>query len=379
MALDVTPLLSRPTGVGVMTRELVSRLADSPGLALSGFALSWRGRGRLAAVLPAGVAPLRRPMAARPLRALWRRADRPPIEWWTGPVEVVHGPNFVTPPAARAAEVVTVHDLTPLRYPELCTADTLAYPELVRRALRRGAWVHAVSPFVAAEVVAELGASPDRVVCVPNGVTRPAAEGDPALGRALAGGDRFVLALGTVEPRKDLPTLVAAFDALAAEDGELRLVLAGPDGWGAAALDAAVQAARHRRRIVRLGWVEEHQRAALLAAARVYAYPSLYEGFGLPTLEAMAAGAVVVTTTAGALPDTVGDAALLAPPGAPDALAETLRRALEDDALRAELVARGAAQVERFSWARAAVALEQLYRRAWQERESRQAGRRALR
>ena len=163
-------------------------------------------------------------------------------------------------------------------------------------------------------------------------------------GRHLAGAERYVLALGTVEPRKDLPTLVAAFDALAASDKDLHLVLAGQDGWGIEALTASRDRAVHRRRIHRLGWVNEQQRAALLRGASVFAYPSRYEGFGLPPLEAMAVGTPVVTTTAGALPEVVGDAARVVPPLDVDALAGALADVLGDEDLRTSLVARGRAR-----------------------------------
>ena len=108
-------------------------------------------------------------MAARPLRALWERADHPRIDWWTGPVDVVHGPNFVAPPS-RAPTLATVHDLTPVHFPELCTSDTRQYPALLRRALKRGTHVHAVSAFVRDEVCTLLDAAPERVHVVPNGV-----------------------------------------------------------------------------------------------------------------------------------------------------------------------------------------------------------------
>src|SRR5690606_39590636 len=130
-------------------------------------------------------------MAAAPLRALWRRFDRPRIERWTGPVDVVHGPNFVVPPAA-ATRVVSVHDLTFIHHPEFCTDDVLQYPGLIRRALAGGAWVHTDSDFVRNEVIEVLGADPDRVVSVPLGVTPPPSM-DGARGRELAGSGRYVL------------------------------------------------------------------------------------------------------------------------------------------------------------------------------------------
>jgi glycosyltransferase involved in cell wall biosynthesis len=295
------------------------------------------------------------------LRALWRRVDGPPIEWWTGPVDVVHGTNFVVPPTRDAGAVVTVHDLTPVRFPELSTPDTLQYPALLRRALRRGAMVHTPSAFVASEVVELLGAPADRVRAVHHGVP-PVDAGDPARGRALAGGERYVLALGTVEPRKDLPTLVAAFDAVAAEDPDVRLVVAGPDGWGVAAYDRAVTASRHRQRVVRLGWVGGPDRSSLLAGASVFAYPSIYEGFGFPPLEAMAVGVPVVASTAGALLEVIGDAARLVPAGDVDALSAALVEVLSDDGVRQTLVRRGRDRVSAYSWERCAEGLLGIYR-----------------
>jgi glycosyltransferase involved in cell wall biosynthesis len=348
VAVDLTSQLTPLTGVGVMVHELVERLARRDDLALTGYAVTWRGRGRLHDVAPLGVSVVDRPMAARPLHELWRRGDHPRIDLWIGRHDVVWGPNFVSPPT-RAAELVSVHDLTPLHYPELANEFTLSYPELIRRALRRGAWVHTGSEFVRAEIVEHFGADPDRVVAIHHGV-RAAPPGDPARGRALAGGDRYILALGTVEPRKDLPSLVRAFDLLADDDRELRLVVAGPDGWGADALTAAVDASPHHDRVVRLGWVDEGERAALLAGTAVYAFPSVYEGFGLPPIEAMSAGVPVVTTRAGSLPEVCGDGADLVAVGDVEGLAAALRRVIVDEGHRAALIERGRQVARRYDW-----------------------------
>jgi len=374
LAYDATACLGARTGVGVFTEEVLARLGPRDDLDVTAYAVTWSGRGRLGSVVPEGVRVVTRPMAARPLREAWRRADVPPIEWWTGPVDVVHGPNFVVPPARHAARVVTVHDLTPVRFPELCTADTLAYPGLIRRALRGGAWIHTPSQFVADEVVEAFGADPARVVAIPNGVTEigPDVTGrDAAEGVRLAGSARYLLAIGTIEPRKDLPWLVDAFDVLAASHRDVSLVVAGPDGWGVADFERAVARAAHRARIVRLGWVGPDQRAALLRGATALAYPSRYEGFGLPPLEAMAAGVPVVATDAGALPEVLGDAAELVPVGAglaptarADALADALARVLDDDAHRARLVTAGRERAATYSWDATTARLVDLYRLA---------------
>jgi alpha-1,3-rhamnosyl/mannosyltransferase len=212
---------------------------------------------------------------------------------------------------------------------------------------------------VAAEVVDLLGADPARVTAVHHGVPSVAPAPVPA------GAPRpYVLALGTVEPRKDLPALVRAFDAVAAVHHDLHLVVAGPDGWGTATFTAAAEAAHHRARIRRLPWVDAGRRAALLRHATAFAYPSRYEGFGLPPLEAMSVDVPVVTTTAGALPEVVGDAALLVPPGDVAALAEALERTVADDGMRADLVERGRRRVAAFDWVDCAAGLAELYHRA---------------
>lgn len=367
VALDVTSLIGPRTGVAALTENLVGGLAARSDVAVRAFAVTWRGRGALAHSLPSGVVLATKPMAARPLRTAWSRGDRPAIEGWTGSVDVVHGPNFVVPPARRAARVVTVHDLTAWRYPELVDRHSAAYPHLVAKAVEGGAWVHAPSRFVAGELADMLGLDPTRVVAVSNGAPDlgPDDDGrDAATGRRCAGAERYVLAVGTVEPRKDLPGLVAAFDQVAGEDAEVRLVLAGPDGWGTDALSDAVGQARHRDRIVRLGWVDDGERAALLRGAAVVAYPSVYEGFGLVPLEAMAAGVPVVSTRAGAIPEVVGDAAELVEVGDVDALAGALARVLGDEERRAELVAAGHLRRARFRWETAVDDIVALYRRA---------------
>lgn len=359
VAIDATSLYGPRTGIGRFTEALLSEVSGRPEVAVRAFAVTWRGHEALRSLVPAGIDAVPGRMAAAPLRAAWRRVDHPRIERWTGAVDVVHGPNFVVPPA-RAARVVSVHDLTFLHYPEFCTADVLQYPGLLRRALSSGAWVHTDSDAVRREVIDLLGADPDRVVAVPLGVTPPPA-GDPARGRALAGSDAFVLALGTIEPRKNLPTLVRAFDLLAGEDHEVRLVVAGPDGWGVDAYEAAVAAAQHRDRIVRVGFVTEADRGALLAAAGAVAVPSHYEGFGFSAAEAMAAGIPVVASDRGSHPELVGDAGLLVGPDDPGALAEALRTALRDDAVRHDLAARGRQRAAGLTWSRTASGIIRLW------------------
>jgi len=254
-----------------------------------------------------------------------------------------------------------VHDLTFVRHPDLVSEETRRFaPVLVQSAIDRGATVHVVSDFVGDEVRDHYALDTHRVVRVYPGIAQVGG-GDPAIGRALAGSDAYVLALGQIEPRKNLPRLVHAFDAIAEANRAVRLVIAGPDGWGRGELDAAMQTARYGDRVHWLGYVSDADRRSLLAGARVFAYPSLYEGYGHPPLEAMAAGTPVVAADSGAIPEILGDAAILVDPLDVAALADALHALVSEDTLRATLVERGRARAAAFGWDAAVDAFVGLY------------------
>jgi glycosyltransferase involved in cell wall biosynthesis len=355
-AVDATPLLGVRTGVGVAVAGFITAASKDPALDLVGYGLSTTAGRSLSDVLPDTVRVGRSiPIPASALLKAWERFDHPAVERWTGAVDVVHGTNFVVPPSRRAARLVTVHDLTSVHFPELCSPTSLRYPGLIRRALDKGASVHAVSQSMADEIVDHFRIDPARVHVVQNGLT-PLPAPRPRDGT----GAPYILALGTVEPRKGLPYLVTAFDRIAGSLPDLQLKVAGPSGWGEDALDEARRSARHAERIHRVGWVED--RSTLLAGAAVLAYPSLYEGFGLPPLEAMSLGVPVVTTTAGAIPEVVGEAALLVAPRDPDALADALLVVATDAPTRERLITSGRERARLFSWEHAGRELADLYR-----------------
>jgi glycosyltransferase involved in cell wall biosynthesis len=374
VALDVLPLAGELTGVGRFCAGLVGSLVGYEGVELRGYAVARNARSDTAVAAGAlglGVRTWRIP--ARLANALWARADLLPIEWLIGPVDVVHGTNFVVPPARHAGRVVTVHDLTALRYPELCLPASLAYPRLVERAVRHGAFVHVHSSFIRDEVRELLGVDGDRVRVIPPGVDatgRARSARPPATVDLRPRSTPYVLALGAVEPRKDLPTLVLAFAELARLHEDLELVVAGPSGWGEPAFAAAVAASGVAQRVVRVGYLEEGERQSLLGGAEVLAYPTLYEGFGFPPLEAMAAGVPVVATAGGAVPEVVGDAAVLVPTGDFVALAAGLARVIDDTGLRARLIEAGRIRAASFNWASSVTSMMELYREAALDRGS---------
>jgi glycosyltransferase involved in cell wall biosynthesis len=358
IAIDSTPLLGARTGVATMVESLVTGLAACDETQVVAYAVS--GRMGLDGTVPPHVKTARSRLPALAALWCWERADVPRIEHWTGPVDIVHGTNFVGPPA-QSPVVVTVHDLTFLHFPEMCTPATARYPRLIRRALARGASLHVPSDFVRDEVVDAFGIEPSRVTSIHHGLTA-VAPGDPVRARQRVGAAEYILAIGTVEPRKNLPVLVRAFDALAASRDELVLVVAGPPGWGADAFTTAVHGARAASRIHRLGYVSSEERADLLAGATVFAYPSVYEGFGFPPLEAMAAGVPVIAGAAGALPEVLGDAALLLDPHDADALSDAVARVLDDPQLREQLVTRGRERAAGYRWDIAVDQMLNLYR-----------------
>ncbi len=370
LAFDCTYALSPRTGVGTFADAVLGRLAARADVDVRGYAVAGPAWAAAGGAVGHGVrvGARSRLLSPRWARAAWRRGDVPPIEWITGRVEVAHSPNFVAPPTRRAASVATVHDLTFVHHPQWCTTDTVDwFGPLIAAAVRRGAWIHTVSAHVAAEVVDAFGADPERVRFVPNAAD-PLPPADPADGARLAGAERYVVALGTIEPRKNLGRLVAAFDAVAATDPDLRLVVAGGRGWDTDAYDAAVAASPHRGRIVELGRVDDHQRAALVRGALAMAYVSLYEGFGIPPLEAMGVGTPVLATDVGAIRETCGDAARYADPIDVDDLAAGLAAIASDEALRTRLAAAGRQRADQFSWDATTDGLVQLYADAIAER-----------
>ena len=333
VAFDAGPLLDPPTGVGRYARELGEALELS-GTEVARYAVALGGSA------PAGVARLRMP--ARLARWSWQRYAMPRVEKLTGPVDVVHATNFVLPPT-EAPGVVTVHDLSFFRDDVFPGGERLR--ELVPWSIGRAARVLVPTAAVADELSQRLRFSRERTVVTPEGVAPVFFGATPLSDVALAhmGIARpYAVAVGTIEPRKNLRNLLRAWSAASSDLEDWTLVLAGPRGWGPDLPPA--------EGVRPIGWVGDETLPGLLAGAEFFCYPSLYEGFGLPPLEAMAAGTPALVGRYAAAPEVLGDAALIVDPVDVDAIARGLVALATDESLRSGLRVKGRGRATDYTW-----------------------------
>ena len=337
VAFDAGPLLTRPTGVGRYARELATEL-ERADIEVKRFAFALRGSAN------PGVA--RRRLPARVAQLAWRTIGRPKVEALTGPVDIVHATNFVLP-ASDAPGVVTIHDLSFLRDDPFPGGERLR--ELVPWSLERAARVLVPTYAIAGEVSDAYGIASDRIVVTHEGVAPVFFGATPLSDLALARmgiSHPYAVAVGTREPRKNLPTLLRAWEAVRADLDGWMLVLAGPRGWGPALPETPG--------VVAIGWVGDETLPGLVAGAEIFCYPSAYEGFGLPPLEAMAAGTPALVGDHPAAAEVIADAAVIVRGGDVDEVAEGLRRLGTDGALRRRLRVQGRARATGFTWAKTA-------------------------
>lgn len=324
VGIDATPLLGQRTGIGRFVRHLVDGLAGVPEIDLGATAFTLRGWKALSAELPANVRRRGLPVPARALRAAWRSGAWPSVELLAGRMDVFHATNYVLPPLRRAAGVLSVHDLSYLHLPSTVHQDSLAYRELVPRGLRRAASVCALTSVTADEIAETYSFPRERIVVTPLGVDESwflAGSPEPELRGHLGLPDHYLLFVGTREPRKGLATLAAAYRRLAEDDMELPpLVLVGGDGWG--------DGLPPQPGIITLPFVDQTHLPAVVAGAAVVVMPSVYEGFGLPILEAMACGTPVVISDSPAMVEVAGGRATVFPVGDVDALAAAILQVL---------------------------------------------------
>jgi glycosyltransferase involved in cell wall biosynthesis len=362
--LDVRPSLSRPTGVGTYVLGLARQLPYlAPDDRFHFFSASIKER-YPARDWPGNVRLVDRRLPVAGLNAAWNHAGWPPLDRLVGAsLDLVHSPTPLLVPCRKGKRVVTVHDLFFLKHPDMVEGEALRdYVPLVRDHVRRADGVLCVSEYTAAETRRLLDVPEEKIAVTPHGVDPAYREApdddrvDEALRRLRLprGG---ILYVGTSEKRKNLVTLVMAYMTLARRRRLPPLLLAGPGS------DWAQGGSRVGPQIVATGYLDKPDVRALMAASAVLVLPSLEEGFGLPVVEAMAAGLPVVCSRGSALSEVAGDAACLVDAQDANALARAIERLLDDRALAAEMRRRGLERSLRFDWQDTAARTLAFYRK----------------
>jgi glycosyltransferase involved in cell wall biosynthesis len=356
-------LFPERTGVGQYTWQMLRWLpAVDPRTTYVAWSLDARGLGRrtrTAGLLPAApnLTERRTPIPSRLFDPLARRLGVPRMEWLARH-DILFAPNFVPPPTARPV-VLMVHDAAFRRAPRTVPRRTARWLSGIERATRRAAAIVVPSEAAMRDLVEAFPVLQDRVSVIPHGVDpdvfQPVDEQAVNRVRRQFGIEGpFFLSLGGLEPRKNLPRLLEAFGRLRSH-GPALVVAGSGVPWNPEGSDQFHTALRKlpegaRGRVVLAGYVSEQEKVALLGGATALVYPSLYEGFGLPVLEAMSCGTPVVTSNVSALPEVAGDAALLIDPRHPDEIAAGMQRLLEDEALGASLAGAGRVRAAAFRW-----------------------------
>ncbi len=370
ICMDYQPAVVQRAGIGRYTRVLAEELArlKEPGDELGLFYLDFS---RKAVVERPEGAVLRasRLVPGRVLQKLWTRVGFPPFDLFAGRADLYHFTNFLKPPLRRGRSVVTIFDMSFERFPQFAEAKNLRNLRagLVRTVEEADAII-TISKFSADETERFYPASKGKIVPIPLGISpsfAPAAGAEVALVKEKLGLSRpFLLAVGTVEPRKNLPFLVEVFDKLGSSPAlrGLDLVVAGMPGWKSEPIFAAFESMRRKDRFHYVKYVPDGMLAALYTAADALVVTSYYEGFGFPPLEAMACGTPVVSSDGGSLPEVLGDAALVVPGFDSDAWAHAMDAWFSDPARLSAASAAGIARAASYRWERTARETWDVYR-----------------
>ncbi|MGI6380010.1 MAG: glycosyltransferase family 4 protein [Anaerolineae bacterium] len=367
IAIDYTAAVCQGAGIGRYTRQLTQAL-----LALdpeNRYVLLSAGGKRTEPPWPPNVRRRTLPLSDHHLAMIWQRLRLPLFaECLTGAVDLFHSPDFVLPPLLKARSVVTIHDLSFMRLPQCSAPSLLEYlMRSVPRAARRADAILADSHSTREDVIELLDVAPERVHVIYAGVDERFAPQPAEAVREVTSrhGLRtpYLLAVGTLQPRKNYPILMQAFAALRKRASlPHTLAIVGGRGWLTEEIDATIARLGLEDQVQLLGFAPDADLPALYTGASLLAFPSLYEGFGLPALEAMACGTPVVGSTAPSLPEVCGDAALLVDPTDATGLADALERVLIDEELAHTLVSRGRRRAAQFRWEDAAANLLSVYR-----------------
>jgi glycosyltransferase involved in cell wall biosynthesis len=287
--------------------------------------------------------------------------------------DLAHAPGYIAPLLSRIPVVLTVHDLIALQHPRLCSrANALYYRLTLPQSIMKAARIIVPSKWVKSALLRQFNQPEEKVTVIYEGVSdrfraRPDDRLKARLTRQYQLTDRFILYVGNVEPKKNLPLLLRVFDRLKSKYRSLKLVICGRISWKSRPFWKAMKSLTHQKEVILTGYLSDEAVHALYCMAEAFVFPSLTEGFGVPPLEAMACGAPVITTDCGAVAEIAGAGAILIPPTDGHELEKALVRVLDSEALRMELKAKGLAQSAKYSWKQAAMKTLQVYKAALQQ------------
>ena len=361
VCVDVQAAVSQRVGVGRYTKALVEHLGAAAGSdCLDLFYFNFKSKGEALNVANASSRALRW-FPGRLAQLAWKTISWPPFDLFAGPADVYHFPNFIIPPLSKGRAVVTIHDASFMRFPEMAEERNLSFLKThIRNTVRRADAIITDSQFSASEIVALLGAPPDRMHVIYPGVSQGFAPLDPADAagelQSLGLNKPFILTVGTLEPRKNTQFLIEVFEKMTRFDGQLAIV--GMPGWKFQPIMDRMTSSSRAKDIRYLSYVSDKQLRALYTSTELFMFPSLYEGFGFPPLEAMACGAPVISSAAASLPEVLGSAAVIVDGFDSDHWADVAAIRLGNRSMEAE----GRAQVTKFTWQKAAEDTWKVYR-----------------
>ncbi|GAC1361137.1 MAG: glycosyltransferase family 1 protein [Ktedonobacteraceae bacterium] len=375
IAIDYTAAIRQGAGIGVYVHSLVDALLAQD--VSNRYTLLTSGRASPERPFPSAenVRGKNIFIPDRYLNILWYRMHAPiPATLFTGAIDIYHGPDFVLPPLGKhVRKAVTIHDLAFLEHPEYAVPSLAAYlRQVVPEAVAAADVVITVSSEVSRTLIKHFQTPSEKLTVVPPGVSRHFRRvTDPILLEATRHKfglkHPFVLAVGTQEPRKNHAGLIKAFHkAQSRKNGPAMLAIAGGTGWLYEETQRLVQELNIEKKVRFLGRVTDHELITLYSSADVFAFPSFFEGFGIPPIEAMACGTPVVTSNTSSLPEVVGEAALLVDPHNVDEMADALLKLVQDTGLREELRQKGYQRVREFRWEVSAGKLLRIYQRLYE-------------
>jgi glycosyltransferase involved in cell wall biosynthesis len=367
--VDYRPALRERTGVGEYIHQLARAYTAAYGEDILLFTSSWKDRPAQTVAEQTGARVIDRRIPVRMLNYLWHRLEWPPAELLAGEVDITHSLHPLLMPARNAAQIVTIHDLFFLSHTEATGAEIRRdYPVLAASHARRAHAVITPTQYVRSQVIERCGVAGERIYACPSGAPMWRTLGH----QPNVPSDGCILFVGTLEPRKNVGALLDAYQQLLDNRREVpRMVLAGRATAAASNWLARINSAPLSNHVTHLGYVDDQAREALYRSARVLVLPSLDEGFGLPALEAMAAGVPVIVSSRGALPEVVQDAGAQVDPSDTHALAAAIERAAFDQNWALRAAQAGLDRARTFTWAESARTLHRAYTEAVARRRDR--------